>query len=92
MIPRSSQIDSTALRYFEAAAEHLSVRHAAQALNISASSVSRQIAGLEDQLGISLFERCPWSLTGNQVGMILTPCLFVRLCVISNVMPCGSRG
>ncbi|WP_249977477.1 LysR family transcriptional regulator [Vreelandella olivaria] len=71
MIPRSSQIDSTALRYFEAAAEYQSVRHAAQALNISASSVSRQIAGLEDRLGIPLFERCPRGLILTSAGELL---------------------
>mgnify|MGYP006425111413 FL=1 len=71
MIPRSSQIDSTALRYFEAAAQHQSVRHAAQSLNISASSVSRQIAILEDRLGIPLFERLPQGLRLTSAGELL---------------------
>ncbi|KAB2911363.1 MAG: transcriptional regulator GcvA [Hyphomicrobiaceae bacterium] len=42
---------------FEAAARHLSFTKAASELFITQSAVSRQIRGLEDHLGVTLFER-----------------------------------
>src|ERR1700720_2678816 len=45
-------LDSTALRYFQVAAEFKSVRRAAEALNVSASALSRQIASLEQSLDV----------------------------------------
>jgi DNA-binding transcriptional LysR family regulator len=64
-------LDSTALRYFQVAAEFKSVRRAAQALNISASALSRQIAGLEQSLDVTLFERLPRGLRMTSAGEIL---------------------
>ena len=46
-----------ALRAFEAAARHLSLTRAAQELNVTAGALSHQIRGLEDMLGLRLFER-----------------------------------
>ncbi|WP_119156739.1 LysR substrate-binding domain-containing protein [Caldimonas tepidiphila] len=46
-----------ALRSFEAVARHLSFRIAAEELYLTQSAVSRQIQGLEDELGASLFSR-----------------------------------
>ena len=54
------------LRTFSVAAKHLSFKAAADELCLSPSAVSRQIAGLEDQIGCKLFQR--------QVrGLALTP-------------------
>ena len=46
-----------ALRAFEAAARHLSVKKAAIELNVSPAAVSHQIRMLEDYLGVQLFHR-----------------------------------
>lgn len=46
-----------ALIYFNAVAEHLSVREAARQLNVASSAVTRQVAQLEDALGMNLFQR-----------------------------------
>ncbi|WP_416899725.1 MAG: transcriptional regulator GcvA [Minwuia sp.] len=46
-----------ALRAFEAAARHLSFARAADELNLTPSAISHQIKGLEDQVGVSLFDR-----------------------------------
>ena len=56
---------STPMRYFAAVAELGSVSRAAQRLHVAGSAVSRQIAALEDGLGVALFER-------RQRGMQLT--------------------
>lgn len=47
----------SALLAFEAAARHMSFTRAAEELSITQSGVSRQIAALESQLGVKLFER-----------------------------------
>ncbi len=47
----------TTLQAFECAARHQSFTQAAKELNLTQSAVSRQIRELENQLGISLFER-----------------------------------
>jgi LysR family transcriptional regulator, glycine cleavage system transcriptional activator len=45
------------LRAFEAVARHLSFRAAAEELHVTQPAVSRQIRGLEDELGATLFAR-----------------------------------
>jgi DNA-binding transcriptional LysR family regulator len=47
------------LRHFAAIAERLSFSKAAEALHLSQPALSRQIQGLEDELGCALFERLP---------------------------------
>lgn len=47
----------TALRAFESAARHMSIKQAADELNLSAGAVSRQILSLEEALGIQVFQR-----------------------------------
>ena len=54
------------LRAFEAAARHLSFKHAATELCVTAGAVSQQVKGLETSLGIPLFKRLPR-------GLMLTP-------------------
>lgn len=51
------EIDLKHLAYFVAAAEHRSFRQAADALDVGQSVLSRRIRALEDELGVSLFER-----------------------------------
>ena len=46
-----------AVRAFEAAARHGSFKAAAEELNVTQSSISHQVKGLEDFLGITLFDR-----------------------------------
>jgi LysR family transcriptional regulator, glycine cleavage system transcriptional activator len=43
------------LRGFEAAARHLSLTKAAAELNLTQSAISRQVQGLEEELGVQLF-------------------------------------
>ncbi len=54
------------LRYYLVAAKHKSLRQAARELRISQPSLSAQIKGLEESLGVDLFER-------NRGGVLLTP-------------------
>lgn len=56
---------------FEAAARTLSFTKAAEELFITQSAVSRQIRGLEDHLGVALFERRPRSLVLTEQGRVL---------------------
>src|SRR5438093_3198539 len=56
---------------FEAAARTLSFTKAAEELFITQSAVSRQIKGLEEHLGLKLFERRPRSLALTEHGQAL---------------------
>jgi DNA-binding transcriptional LysR family regulator len=51
------EIELKHLTYFVAAAEHRSFRQAANALDVRQSVLSRRIRALEEELGVSLFER-----------------------------------
>jgi LysR family glycine cleavage system transcriptional activator len=57
-----------ALRFFEAAARHLSFTVAAEELHLTQSAVSYQVKQLEAALGILLFERLPHGLVLTSAG------------------------
>ncbi len=59
------------LVYFNAVAEYLSVREAARRLNVASSAVTRQVAGLEDALGMELFQREGRRIKLSPAGEIL---------------------
>ncbi len=62
-----------ALRAFEAAARHLSLTKAAQELHVTAGALSHQIRGLEELLGLKLFERRVRSIALTPAGKLLYP-------------------
>lgn len=63
------------LRAFEAAARHASVSGAAKELAVTHSAISHQLKQLEQQLGISLFERTNRGLRITDAGEMLRPVL-----------------
>lgn len=66
-------IPLNALRAFEAAARRLSVRHAAEELNVSPSAVSHQVRQLEAILGTTLFIRDGRGIQLSEDAMTLLP-------------------
>jgi LysR family glycine cleavage system transcriptional activator len=62
-----------ALRAFEAAARHLSLTKAAKELHVTAGALSHQIRGLEELLGLKLFERRVRSIALTPAGKMLYP-------------------
>jgi len=62
-----------ALRAFEAAARHLSLTKAAAELHVTAGALSHQIRGLEELLGMKLFERRVRSIALTTAGKQLYP-------------------
>ena len=59
-MPRSHRLTPAilhALKYFDAAARHLSFTRAADELHVTQGAISQQIRGLEDQIGVKLFQR-----------------------------------
>jgi LysR family glycine cleavage system transcriptional activator len=62
-----------ALRAFEAAARHLSLTRAAQELHVTAGALSHQIRGLEELLGVRLFERRVRAIALTAAGKLLYP-------------------
>jgi LysR family glycine cleavage system transcriptional activator len=62
-----------ALRAFEAAVRHLSLTRAALELNVTPGALSHQIRGLEDHLGLKLFDRGVRSIALTPAGKALQP-------------------
>lgn len=61
---RHGNVELRHLRYFVVVAEELNLRRAAHRLEITHPAVTKQVAGLEEQVGISLFARERHRLTG----------------------------
>ncbi len=59
------------LRAFDAAGRHGSFKAAAAYLNVTPSTISHQIAGLEEYLGVPLFHRLPRGLALTSEGSAL---------------------
>lgn len=63
----------SALRAFEAAARHLSLTNAAGELHVTPGALSHQIRGLEELLGVKLFERKVRAIALTAAGKQLYP-------------------
>lgn len=59
------------LRYFIVVGRLGSIRKAAEALNVSASAIDRQILNVEAELGVPLFERLPTGLRLTAAGEMI---------------------
>jgi LysR family transcriptional regulator, glycine cleavage system transcriptional activator len=59
-----------ALRAFEAASRHLSFRRASEELGVTEGAVGQHIRGLENELGVKLFERRPRALMLTENGQL----------------------
>lgn len=64
-------IDWDKLRVFHAAAKAGSFTHAADALNLSQSAISRQVSALEREVGVPLFQRHARGLVLTEQGELL---------------------
>jgi DNA-binding transcriptional LysR family regulator len=64
-------LDWDKLRVFHAAAKAGSFTHAADALNLSQSAISRQVSALEDEVGVPLFLRHARGLKLTEQGEML---------------------
>src|SRR5690606_15298850 len=67
------------LRAFEACARHLSVTRAAEELHLTQSAVSRQVARLEELLGVALFRRVRQRLVLTPAGASYAPAVRAAL-------------
>jgi DNA-binding transcriptional LysR family regulator len=59
------------LKYIEKIARSGSLRSAAEELNITPSALNRRILGVEEELGVEIFERHPSGLRPNIAGEVL---------------------
>lgn len=71
--PYRLNVPLNALRAFEAAARHLSIKDAAMELGVTPSAVSHQLRGLEDSLGLTLMRRVGPALELTEAGARLAP-------------------
>lgn len=69
----SSPLPLTALRAFEAAARHLSLKKAAAELSVTPAAVSHQIQQLEGFLGVRLFRRRHRGIELTEIAQICVP-------------------
>ncbi|WP_027486545.1 LysR family transcriptional regulator [Allorhizobium undicola] len=70
---RSLVPDIVNLQAFECAARHQNFSRAAEELNLTQSAVSRQIADLERQIGMKLFQRIRQRVVLSEAGQRLLP-------------------
>ncbi|WP_395679692.1 LysR family transcriptional regulator [Inquilinus sp.] len=70
-----SQMPLNALRAFEASARLGSFTRAGLELRVTQTAISHQVKGLEETLGVTLFERLPRGLALTDEGVALVPVL-----------------
>ncbi len=68
---RGFQARSRSFAYFEAVAQHGSMRKAASTMNVASSALNRKILDLEADLGVLLFERLPRGVRMTSSGEML---------------------
>ncbi|WP_405164961.1 LysR substrate-binding domain-containing protein [Nocardia sp. NBC_01499] len=73
-------LDLRVVRYFLAVADHANFGRAAAALHVGQPSLSRQIRGLERQLGVRLFHRTPQGTRLSEAGQAFAPKARILLC------------
>ena len=81
---RTRPLTLAGLRGFEAAARCLSLTQAANELSLTQSAVSRQVQGLEDELGLSLFVRKAREIALTPAGREFLPLLQQVLAELDN--------
>jgi LysR family transcriptional regulator for metE and metH len=84
-MPSESALEARDLRLVQAIAESGGVTHAARRLHLSQSAVSHQLAGLEERLGLALFERV-------RKRMVITPAGRRLVALASDVLPRLAQG
>jgi len=67
---KRSLLPLNALRAFDAAARHMSFKHAADDLSVTPAAISQQIRSLEDFLGVDLFRRTNRSLVLTEAAQM----------------------
>jgi len=67
----SQRLQDTSLRYFLEVVRSGSLTDAAKRLNVTVSAVSRQVAVLEEVLGVPLFDRRPRGMVPSAAGELL---------------------
>lgn len=77
---RTLSMEFHQLRYFVAAAEELSMTGAARRLHVSQPALSRQVAALEEELGVPLFERVRKRIRLTEAGRYFLPKARQLLC------------
>ena len=65
-----NDLNITQLKYFLAVTEHDTFLEAADEMNISQSSLSKQLGRLEDELGVQLFDRSKRSSSLTEAGKV----------------------
>lgn len=70
-IKGGDEVELRVLRYFLTLAREESISRAAEALYITQPTLSRQLAELEEELGVQLFERGKRKITLTQEGVLL---------------------
>ena len=66
-------MDLMDLRYLSIVVESGSFSHAAQSLGINVATISRRITKLEDELGVTIFERGSFGIRLTAAGRRIMP-------------------